>query len=103
VSRRLRSLGLCFGGSARTPIANLGKEVVYADGSITIRVTFTCSTELAKQFEDVVYIDLAITVAVTVAGCGWEAVDVDRASSSASVGRPDSNEVLGATCARDDV
>jgi len=64
-------------GSARTPIGNLGKEVIDVNDAIVIGVTIAGRTKLAEQFEDVIDVHLAITVAVTIARGAWDAVDVD--------------------------
>ena len=69
--------GLIRRGSARTPIANLGKEVIDVNDVISIGVTVAGRTKLAEHLEDVIDIDLAIAVAVTIARGAWNAVDVD--------------------------
>ena len=63
--------------SARTPIRNLGKEVIDVDDAIAIGVTIAGRTKLAEHVEDVIDVHFTIAVAVTIARGAWDAVDVD--------------------------
>ena len=69
--------GVIRRGSARTPITNLGKEVVDVNDAISIGVTIACRTKLGEHLEDVIDVDFAIGVAVTIARGAWDAVDID--------------------------
>jgi ATP-dependent protease Clp ATPase subunit len=64
-------------GSARTPIRNLGKEVVDVNDAIVIGVTIAGRTKLAEHIEDVIDVHFAIAIAVTIACGAWNTVDVD--------------------------
>ena len=80
--RGLKKLGPPVGGvhrrgSARTPIRNLGKEVIDVNDAIVISVTIAGRTKLAEHVEDVIDVHFAVAVAVTLACGAWNTVDVD--------------------------